>query len=151
MSLMLSNRKAKPSKTMMAAFHLHNLEVKYELKDKNNGEILPFCPVLTYLGVKLDRALAYHHHLEALCKNYMHILLLRQLAGTGWGAGAKTLCTAALYLIYSTPEYCAPSWCCNTHTRLIDSIINDALCIVTGSQLSHFNGQSSSSLRHPAT
>ena len=38
------------------AFRLHNREAKRELKVKNNGKILPFCPVPTYLGVKLDRA-----------------------------------------------------------------------------------------------
>ena len=35
-------------------------------------------------------------------------------------------------LVYSTAEYCAPVWCRSTHTRLIDSILNDALRIVTG-------------------
>ena len=54
------------------------------------------------------------------------------LAGTGWGASAKTLRTAALSLVYSTAEYCAPVWCRSVHIRLIDSVINDALRIVTG-------------------
>ena len=40
--------------------------------------------------------------------------------------------TAALSLVYSTAEYCAPVWCCSAHTRLIDSVFNDALRIVTG-------------------
>ena len=35
-------------------------------------------------------------------------------------------------MIYSTAEYCAPVWCRSTHSRLIDSILNDALRIVTG-------------------
>ena len=48
------------------------------------------------------------------------------------GAGSKTLPTAALYLIYSTAEYCAPAWCRSAHTGLIDSVLNDALRIVTG-------------------
>ena len=52
--------------------------------------------------------------------------------GSGWGAGAKTLCTATLSLVYSTVEYCAPVWCCSGHTCLIDSVLNDALRIVTG-------------------
>ena len=52
--------------------------------------------------------------------------------GSGWGTGARTLRTAALSLIYSTAEYCAPAWCCSAHTLLIDSVLNDALCIVTG-------------------
>ena len=52
--------------------------------------------------------------------------------GSGWSTGAKTLCTAALSLIYSTAEYCAPAWFCSAHTCLIDSVLNDALHIVTG-------------------
>ena len=57
---------------------------------------------------------------------------MRRLAGSGWGAGAKTLRTPALSLVYSTAEYCAPVWCRSAHTRLIDSVLNDALRIVTG-------------------
>ena len=49
-----------------------------------------------------------------------------------WGAGAKTLRTAALSLIYSTAEYSAPAWCRSAHTLFIDSVLNDALRIVTG-------------------
>ena len=51
--------------------------------------------------------------------------------GSGWGAGAKTLRTAALPLIYSTAEYCTPAWCHSAHICLIYSILNDALHIVT--------------------
>ena len=60
------------------------------------------------------------------------VSLLRRLAGLGWGTSAKTLCTAALSLVYSTAEYCAPVWCRSAHTRLIDSVLNDALRIVSG-------------------
>ena len=60
------------------------------------------------------------------------VSLLRRLAGLEWGAGAKTLRTAALSLIYSTAEYCAPAWCRSEHTRFIDSVLNGALRIVTG-------------------
>ena len=45
------------AKTVTAVFYLQNREAKCELKVKNNGKILPFCPVATYLGVKLHRAL----------------------------------------------------------------------------------------------
>ena len=97
------------AKTVTAVFHLHNREAKRELKVKNNGKILPICPVPTYLDVKLDRALTYCHHLETLRKKLSrHVLLLRRLVGSEWGAGAKTLCTAALSLSNSTAEYCAP-------------------------------------------
>ena len=121
------------AKTVIAAFHLHNREANREIKIKNNGKILSFCPGPAYLGVKLNRALTYRYHLQALRKKLSTcVSLLRRLAGSGWGAGAKTLHTAALSLIYSTAEYCAPAWCRSSHTRLIDSVLNDALGIVTG-------------------
>ena len=39
---------------------------------------------------------------------------------------------SVLSLVYSTAEYCAAVWCCSTPIRLIDSVLNDALRIVTG-------------------
>ena len=91
-------------------------------------------PCRSYItALKLDRSLTFRHHLEALRKKLAtRVALIRRLAGPGWGAGAKTLRTAALSLVYSTAEYCAPVWCRSAHTRLIDSVLNNALRIVTG-------------------
>ena len=114
-------------KTVTTAFHLNNREAKRELKIFNNGKLLPYCPSPIYLGVKLDRSLTFRHHLEALRKKLStRVTLLRRLAGSGWGAGAKTYRTSALSLVYSTAEYCAPVWCRSAHTRLIGSVFNDA-------------------------
>ena len=124
------------TKTVMAAFHLNNLETKCELKIYNKDRLLPFCPTPTYLEVKLDRLLMFYHHLAALCKKLsLCVTLLRQLVGSGWGAGAKTPCITTLSLVYSTAEYCAPIWCDSAHTRLIDSVLNNALHILTGCTL----------------
>ena len=113
------------TKTVTAAFNLNNREAKRELKVYNNGRLLPFCSTPTYLGVKLDRSLTFCHHLVALRKKLSsRVTLLRRLVGSGWDAGAKTLCIATLSLVHSTAEYCAPVWC-----RVI---LNDALRIVTG-------------------
>ena len=118
---------------MTAAFYLNNREAKLELKVYNNDRRLPFCPTPTYLGVKLDRSLTFRHHLVALRKKLSsRVTVLRRLVGSGWGAGAKTLRIATLSLVYSTAEYCAPVWCRSVHTRLIDSVLNDALRMVTG-------------------
>ena len=109
------------TKTVTAAFHLNNQEVKRELKVYNNGRLLPFCPTPTYLGVKLDRSLTFRHHLVALHKKLSsRVTLLRRLVSSGWGAGAKTLRMVMLIssLVYSTAEYCAPVWCHSAHTRL---------------------------------
>ena len=120
------------TKTVTAAFYLNNREAKRKLKVYNNGRLLSFCPTPTYLGVKLDRSLTFRHHLVALHKKlFSRVTLLRRLVGSGWGAGAKTLRIANLSLVYSTAEYCAPVWCRSAHTRLIDSVLNDTLCIVT--------------------
>ena len=116
----------------LSHFHLNNREAKRELKVYNNGRLLPFCPSPTYLGVKLDRSLTFRHHLVALPKKLSsRVTLLRRLVGSGWGASAKTLRIATLTLVYSTFEYSAPVWCRSAHTRLIDSVLNDALRIVT--------------------
>ena len=121
------------TKTVTSAFHLNNREAKRELKVYNNGRLLPFCPTPTYLGVKLDRSLTFRHHLVALRKKLSsRVTLLRRLMGSGWGAGAKTLHITILSLVYSAAEYCAPVWCRSAHTRLIDSVLNDVLHIVTG-------------------
>ena len=120
------------TKTVTAAFHLNNREAKRELKVYNNSRLLPFCPTPTYLGVKLDRSLTFCHHLVALRnKLSSRVTLLRRLVASGWDAGAKTLRIATLSLVHSTAEYCAPVWCRSAHTRLIDSVLNDALRIVT--------------------
>ena len=121
------------TKTVMAAFHLNNREAKCELKIYNNGRLLAFCPTPTYLGVKLDRSLTFRHHLVALRKKlFSRVPLLRRLVGSGWGAGTKALRIASLSLIYSTAEYCAPVWCCSAQIHYIDSVLNDALRVVTG-------------------
>ena len=121
------------TKTVTATFHLNNRDAKRELKVYNNGRRLPFCPTPTYLGVKLDRSLTFCHHLVALRKKLSsHVTLLRRLVSSGWNAGAKTLRIATLSLVYSAAEYCAPVWCRSAHTCLIDSVLNDALRIVTG-------------------
>jgi len=81
----------------------------------------------------LDRSLTYRRHLESLRKKLTsRVALLRQLPGSGWGAGAITLRIVTLALVHSTAEYCTPAWCRSAHTRLIDPAINDALQIVTG-------------------
>ena len=115
------------TKTVTTAFHLNNREAKRELNVYNNGKRLPFCPVPTYLGVKLNRSLTFRYHLEALRKKLTTcVALMRRLAGSGWGAGAKTLRTAALSLVYSTAEYCAP-----VHTLASSIVFSTTHCALS--------------------
>ena len=56
------------SKTVTTAFHLKNRNGKRGLAVYNSNNLLPFCTVPTYLGVKLDRFLTFRHHIESLRK-----------------------------------------------------------------------------------
>ena len=58
------------AKTVRAAFYLHNREAKPKLKAQNNGIILPFFPVPTYLGVKLAERSRSVNTLRNCAKNY---------------------------------------------------------------------------------
>ena len=58
--------------------------------------------------------------------------MLRQLTDSEWVAGAKTLCTAVLSLLYLTAEYCAPVCCCSTYTHFIGNVLYDIFHVVTG-------------------
>ena len=97
------------------------------------GRILLFSAQPTHLGIKLDRSLKYRLHLESQRKKLTtHVGLLRRLAGSSWGADARTLRIATLALIHSAAEDCAPVWSRSAHTCLIDKSIDDALRLVTG-------------------
>ena len=120
-------------KTVSAFFHLSNRLADKTLEVYVEGRPLPFASVPTYLGVKMDRSLTYHHHLESLrMKVASRVALIRKLAGTTWGADAATLRISVLALVFSTAEYCAPVWCRSSHTHLLDSELNRAMHIITG-------------------
>jgi len=83
--------KLRTTETVSAVFHLNNKEAKRELKVNFNNETLPFCSKTKYLRVTLDRLLTYRRYLESLRKKLTsRVAILRQVAGSGWGAGATT-------------------------------------------------------------
>ena len=121
------------AKMVAAALQLPNRETKHKVKVYSKSKLLPFCPALTYLGVKLDRSLTFCHHLETLRKKLStRVKLPMRPPDSEWGAGKKPLRSASLSLVFSTAECCAAVWCCSAHTRLLDSVLNDALSIITG-------------------
>jgi hypothetical protein len=121
------------TKTVSAYFHLNNRQANQELSVTVDGRKIPFSPLPTYLGVKMDRSLTYHQHLDSLkLKVASRTALIRKLAGSTWGADASTLRISVLALVFAPAEYCAPVWCRSSHTQLVDSELNNAVRVITG-------------------
>ena len=121
------------SKTTVTAFHLNTKEANRQLSVILDGTPLPYNATPTYLGVKLDRQLTYKEQLKAIsAKVSSRNNLLHRLAGSKWGASATTLRTSALALVYSAAEYASPAWCRSSHTKKLDSVLNDTMRLITG-------------------
>ncbi|KAF0749652.1 Uncharacterized protein FWK35_00024378 [Aphis craccivora] len=125
--------KPNPTKTEVCAFHLNNKQAYEELEVVFNGVQVQHSFKPKYLGITLDRSLTFKEHIEKTTKKlHSHINIIQKLAGTGWGADGRTLRTATLVLVYSTAEYGAQVWCNSTHTKKIDTQLNSAMRIVSG-------------------
>ena len=116
------------AKTVSSTFHLHNARINQELDIIINGKRLKHDNRPTYL----DCSLTYKPHLRKVAaKTGTRNNLVHMLAGTTWGAGAKTLRTSALTLCYSVAEYCAPVWRNSAHTHLVDVQLNNTMRTIT--------------------
>ena len=111
--------------TVTTAFYLNNEEAKHELNVYNSIRLLAFCSTLLICGEFPhisspsrgieQKTILICHTAEATCRLKMGCLL-----------------TAALSLVYFTADYCAPVWRCCAYARFIDSVLYDAVRIVTG-------------------
>jgi len=102
--------KSSTSKTVSSVFHLRNIWANRQLNVSMSSDLLKHDPNPVYLGVTLDRTLSYKEHLSKTAAELKsRNNLLSKLAGSSWGANAKTLCTSALALCYSVTEYCCPA------------------------------------------
>ncbi|KAJ4939523.1 hypothetical protein JOQ06_028971, partial [Pogonophryne albipinna] len=105
-------------KTVAAAYHLSTREARRELEVRVDNKCLEVQQAPKYLGVHLDRTLSFKKHLEEVkAKVTSRVALIRRLAGTTWGASAKTLRISTQALVFSVAEYCAPVWSRSPHAR----------------------------------
>lgn len=81
----------------------------------------------------MDRSLTFKPHLtKTAAKINTRNNILHKIAGSSWGANARVLKTTAMALTYSVAEYCCPVWINSNHTHLIDTRLNSAMRIITG-------------------
>ncbi|KAJ3598698.1 hypothetical protein NHX12_002200 [Muraenolepis orangiensis] len=105
-------------KSVAAAYHLSTREARRELEVHVDNKCLEVQQAPKYLGVRLDRTLSFKQHLEEVkAKVTSRVALIRRLAGTTWGASAKTLRISTQALVFSAAEYCAPVWSKSPHAR----------------------------------
>ena len=121
-------------KTISAAYHLNNRKAKRELDVFVDNKRLVFQQAPKYLGVRLDRMLNFNkQHLEEVTgKVTPRVSLIRRLAGTTWGASAKTLRISTQALVFPAAEYCAPVWSRSPHVKKVDVAINSFLRTISG-------------------
>ena len=89
---------------------------------------LVFQQAQKYLGVRLDGMLTFKQHIEDVSgKVTSRVSLIRRLAGTTWGACAKTLRISIQALVFYATEYCAPVRSRSPHLKTVDVAINSPL------------------------
>lgn len=121
------------SKTEVSCFHLCNHQKDRQLQINFKNSLLKHNFQPTYLGVTLDTSLTFKSHLDKLKQKLKtRNNLLSKLAGTTWGANAKTLRISALALVYSTAEYCSPVWKNSAHVSKIDTQLNVTMRTISG-------------------
>lgn len=122
-----------PSKTEVSCFHLDNRQKSRKLNVEFEGIALHHNFQPKYLGVTLDTSLTYKFHLDKLKQKIKtRNNIIQKLAGTNWGANARTLRTSAMALVYSTAEYCSPVWKNSYHASKINTQLNATMRLISG-------------------
>jgi len=101
--------KLSTNKTVCSVFHIRNHHAGYQLKvEWSPGKLLSFQNNPTYLGITLDRSLAFKDHILKL-KNKVssRVALIKRLAGLTWGCSFNVVRTSTSALVYAPAEYCS--------------------------------------------
>ena len=64
-------------------------------------------------------------------KKSKQVKFSKKLAGTNWGIGFNTLRNSAVALVHSTAEHAAPGWSHSWHVKVIDTVLNDTLRLIS--------------------
>ena len=126
--------RANPEKTEISTFHLKNRDAQRELKVVWHGKLLAYSRKSVYIGVTLDRCLAYKYQIaKTQAKTGARNSILKKLANTNWGTDARTIRTTALHaLCFSSAEYASPVWSRSSHASNIVPVLKAACRAISG-------------------
>lgn len=92
------------------------------------------CDAPVYLGVTLDRTLMYKYYYKKTSKKIKtRNGLLQKLIGSKWRAQPHILSISTISFCFSVGEHACELWGRSTHVKKVDTSLNDACRIVTGS------------------
>ena len=121
-------------KTVATMFHMSTNFHDKKLEVRVGDRTLKHATNPTYLGLVLDRGMNFREHVEAMTRKVnKRVHLLKRLTGTTWGACSTLLRQAVLALCYSPAEYCAPAFARSAYVSTLDTGLNKAMRVVTGS------------------
>ena len=123
-----------PAKTQLTALHLKNHQADRKLKFTWNGTKLDHTHSPVYLGITLDRSLAYRTTVSRRAQNSPPettssgscMVRTGARAPTPWGRRRQH------YLCLSVAEYCCPVWARSMHRKLVDTTLNETCRLITG-------------------
>ena len=119
--------------TVSASYHLNNKYAKRALDVFVDNKRLVCQQAPKYLGVRLDRMLNFKQHLEEVAGTVTsRVALIHRLAGTTWGASAKTLRISTQARVFPAAEYCAPVWSRSPPVKKVEVAINSSLRTISG-------------------
>ena len=116
------------SKTNSTLFSLSTS--KEQIKLGMNDEIVPQTDTPTFLGVKLDTRLTWKPQTERMERSSLQTLaLVRELAGTTWGADSSILTKVYAATVRPTMVYASTTWgtAVKTNKNRLDKVQNMAL------------------------
>ena len=107
---------------------MKNRDATRELTVAWHEKLLVYYHTPVYLGVTLDRSLAYKYHIaKTKAKTGARNSILKKLTNTNWGTDARTIRTTALAIcFFFSAEYASPIWSRSSHASKIDPILNTA-------------------------
>ena len=112
---------------------VHLKPFKQELAKLLDCKIMSIFLKHTVLGRDTGQTLTYKSHIkQTAAKVQARNNLLSRLVGTKWGLASLSFEYQPWHFAYAPAEYCTPIWSRSTHTKKLDGMLNNSMCLTSG-------------------